>query len=113
MIQASDKDEIDSLGDAEPMFLFRGKLFASGRGQFVIARFAIVIGHAPFRFDPALRFQTVKRRIKRALLDTQNVLATFAGSDRRSRGRAAGRAGALSRSTCRAFRKPGLVFLWP
>ena len=34
----SGQNEIDSFGDAEPMFLFRGELFAAGRGQFVITR---------------------------------------------------------------------------
>ena len=73
ILLASGENEIDSLGDAKPMLLFRRELFAAGRGQFVIARFAIVVGHAPFRLDPALRFQSVKRRIKRTLLDVQNI----------------------------------------
>ncbi len=47
---------LDSFGNPQPMLLFGGELFAAGRGQFVIAGFAVVIGHAPFRFDPALRF---------------------------------------------------------
>src|SRR5438477_7179526 len=55
------------------MLLFSRKLFPSGRSQFVIARFAIVIRSAPLGLDPALCFQTIKRRIKRTLLDTQNV----------------------------------------
>src|SRR5205823_3234099 len=50
----------DSFGDAGPMFPFSRELFASRRGQFVIACFAIVIGHAPFRRDPSLSFQAVK-----------------------------------------------------
>ena len=56
------------------MSFSRCELFASGRGQFVITGFAIVIGHAPFRRDPPLSFQTVKGGIKRSLLDVQNVL---------------------------------------
>ncbi len=71
---SSGEDEIDSFGDAEPMLLFRGQLFAAGRGQFVIARFAIVIGDAPLGFDPALRFQAIKRGIKRSLFNMQDVL---------------------------------------
>src|SRR6202043_2923413 len=63
---ASGEDEIDSFGDAEPMLLFRGELLAAGRGQFVVARLAIVIRNAPFRLNPALRFQSVERRVKRS-----------------------------------------------
>src|SRR6266446_10404080 len=70
----SGEDEIDSFGDAKPMLLFRGQLLAAGRGQFVIARLAIAIRHAPFRLDPALSFQTIKRRVKRSLLDMENFL---------------------------------------
>jgi len=49
----SGKDEIDSLGNAQPVVLFRCKLFASGRGQFVITGFTIVIRQAPFCRDPS------------------------------------------------------------
>src|SRR5207248_11731793 len=70
----SGKDEIDSLGTAQPVVPFRCKLFASGRGQFVITVFTIVIRHAPLCRDPPLSFQAVKGGIKRSLLDTQNVL---------------------------------------
>jgi len=52
----------------------RSQCSFSGRGQFVIARFAIVIGNAPLGLDPTLCFQTVKRGIKRSLLDVQNIL---------------------------------------
>src|SRR5439155_18845584 len=56
---ASSEHEIDSFGDSKPVFLFREKLFAAGRRQFVITRSAIVVRNAPFRFDPSLRFQTI------------------------------------------------------
>ena len=49
-------------------------LFAARRGQFVVARPAIVIGHAPLRLDPTLRFQTIERGIKRTLFNVQNIL---------------------------------------
>src|SRR5439155_301639 len=59
----SRENEIDSLRDTEPVLLFRRKLFATRGRQFVIARLAIVIRNAPFRFDPALRFKSVQRRV--------------------------------------------------
>src|SRR4030095_7505234 len=55
------------------MFLFGRKLLPSGGGQFVIARLAIVVLHAPLCLDQSVRFQSVKRWIKRSLLDVQNV----------------------------------------
>src|ERR1700719_610359 len=68
-LSASGEDEIDPSRNAEPMLLFRKKLFAAGRSQFVVSGFAIVIRNAPFGFDPALRLQSIERGIKRALLN--------------------------------------------
>ena len=55
------------------MLLFRGELLATSGRQSVLPRLAIVIGHAPFCLDPSLCFQPIKRRIKRTLLNAQNV----------------------------------------
>jgi hypothetical protein len=55
------------------MRFFGGELLAARRSQFVIARFAIVVGDAPFRLDQTLGFQSVERGIELALLNVQNI----------------------------------------
>src|SRR5262249_8065474 len=68
------KDEVDALGDARPMLLFRRELLSSGGSQFVVASFSIAIGDTPFGFDPPLCLQTIKSRVEGTLLHAQNFV---------------------------------------
>src|SRR6266550_5987045 len=73
-ISSLSQNKVDSRRDARPMLGFGRELSPASRGQFVIARLAIVFGSAPLSFDPPLRLQPIERGIKRALLDPQNLL---------------------------------------
>src|SRR6266566_3362522 len=84
-ISSLSQNKVDSRRDTRPMLGFGRELSPASRGQFVKARLA----------RPA------------------ESPATSAGFDRRSQVHAAAHAAAISKSTCRAFRKQGQVSLWP
>jgi hypothetical protein len=59
----------DRSHQALPFGGFFHKLLAAGFGQLIEARLAVVAGRAPLGGNPAARFQTLKCRVKRAVLD--------------------------------------------
>src|SRR5579862_1161424 len=67
------QDSANGAGEAAPIGGLHFQLLAPGSGQMVEARAAAQLGNAPFGFDPTLMLQTVQRRIKRALIDLQNL----------------------------------------
>jgi hypothetical protein len=56
-----------------PGVLLGRELLASALGQLVVLGAAIVVGSAPARFDPAAALEAVEGRIKRTLLDAENL----------------------------------------
>jgi hypothetical protein len=42
-------------------------------GQLVVLRATVIVGSAPARFDPAAALEAVEGRIKRTLLDAENL----------------------------------------
>ena len=62
-----------------PLRLFGRQLFPPGGRQAVIFELAIaILGHLPFRCDPAFSFQPVEGRIKRSMLHLQDVVGSAA-----------------------------------
>src|SRR5580700_1557703 len=64
----------DARGETLPAFLLVGELFAAEPRERIEARFAILLGDAPFRADPSGLFHTMQRRVERALLNTQELI---------------------------------------
>ena len=56
-----------------PAFILAFELFAPGLGKAVILGLAVVLGHAPFGFDPSLALQSVERRVKGAFANAQDL----------------------------------------
>ena len=67
--------DLDLVQMAETLGRLAAELRASGSCQRVVFRPAIVLADCPFRADPAILFELVKRWIKRALAHLKN----FAG----------------------------------
>src|SRR6185437_9342068 len=63
-------------GDQPPPFgVFSEKLLLTRRSELVILELALAaVGRLPLGADPAFAFEAVERRIKRAVLDLQNVV---------------------------------------
>ena len=52
---------------------FGGQPFSTGGRQGVVARPPVVVGRAPFRLDPSVQQQSLKRRVERALADLEKL----------------------------------------
>src|SRR4029453_18131741 len=69
------QNTIDRRGEPGPVLGLRGELFFSGTGQLVEFSLSVIVRASPFRFDEALLFQPVERRVKRPLVYYQNDFA--------------------------------------
>ena len=67
------EDPRDGVGHPRPVLAFLGELAAAVAREPVVLGLAVVLRRVPFRVDPALLLQPVKRRVERALIDAQHV----------------------------------------
>src|SRR5262249_27307837 len=67
------EDSGDCGSQPTPLLSFGSQLLASPLGQVVKTRSSIVAGSAPFSLDPAARFQTLQRRVERAVVHDQLI----------------------------------------
>lgn len=54
----------------------------AGLGDRVEARSAVIVGSAPFRRDPALRFETLQRRIQSPVIDDKHFFGSLLNGSR-------------------------------
>src|ERR1051326_2685156 len=64
-----------------PLRSFVTQTPASGAGQRVILRLALVFAFTPFGRDPAFMFQPVQGRVKRSLRDLQRILRNLLNAE--------------------------------
>src|SRR6185437_3874814 len=67
------QNPFDEIGHPIPVVRFRLEPPSARRCEPIILRFALVLRFAPFARKPALMFEPIERRIKRALLNFQPV----------------------------------------
>src|SRR5258708_166616 len=68
------QDQRDGSREALPLAGLLHETLAAGGGQGVEARLAVVRGHAPLARDPSPLFQSLQRRVQRAVFDEQFLL---------------------------------------
>src|SRR5690242_14958040 len=67
------KDPTDAFSEARPAIFFDSQLSATLGGERVEARLAVLLGQAPFGFEPALLLHSVQSGVERALFDAQEI----------------------------------------